>query len=114
MAVTPMWKIRLAIFQGVAGAWLRNIFSSPKARAERYHQAVAEEAFETWMNWGEDFAKVISDRIDAAERDSQHSSVRFWQDVLVSAHDFDSYPENRAQRESMTFHENRDDRVVAA
>jgi hypothetical protein len=102
MAVTPVWKVRLAIFQGVAGAWLRNIFSSPKARAERYRQAVAEEAFETWMNCGDDFAKVIAARIDDAGRRREHDAVRFWQDVFASAHDFDSYPENRSKREAMT------------
>ena len=105
MVVTPMWKIRLTLFQGVAGAWLRNIFSTPKARADRYRQAITEEAFETWMNWGQDFAKVIADRIDAAQDRGDHSSVRFWQDVLVSAHDFDSHPENRRQRDAMTHYD---------
>lgn len=105
MVVTPTWKIRLALFQGVAGAWLRNIFSTSKARADRYRQAVTEEAFETWMNSGRDFAKVIADRIDAAQGRGDHSSVRFWQDVLVSAHDFDSHPENRRKRDEMTFYD---------
>jgi hypothetical protein len=100
MVVTPVWKIRLVIFQGVAGAWLRNIFSTPEARAERYRQAVTEEAFETRRNCGDDFAKVIAERIDAAGYHGDHSAVRFWQDVLVSAHDFDSYPENRRQRDA--------------
>jgi hypothetical protein len=102
MAVTAMWKVRLAIFQGVAGAWLLNIFSSPKAPADRYRQAVAEEAFETWMNCGQDFAKVIAARIDDAGRRREHHAVRFWQDVFASAHDFDSYPKNRSKREAMT------------
>lgn len=66
MAVTPVWKVRLAIFQRVAGAWLANMFSTPKLRAERYRQAVAEEAFETWMNSGRHFARSINDRIAAA------------------------------------------------
>jgi hypothetical protein len=102
MAVTPMWKVRLAIFQGVAGAWLRNIFSSPKTRAERYRQAVAEEAFETWMSCGDDFAKAIAAQIDDAGRRQEHDTVRFWQDVFASAHDFDADPENRSKREAMT------------
>jgi hypothetical protein len=102
MAVTPMWKVRLAIFQGVAGAWLRNIFSTSASRAERYRQSVTEEAFETWMNGGDDFARVIAERIDAARRSGEHTSVRFWQDVFASAHDFDADPENRSKREAMT------------
>ena len=102
MVVTPMWKIQLALFQGVAGAWLRNFFSTPKARAKRYRQAVAEEAFESWMNCGQDFAKAITDRIDASKRNGAHNSVRFWQDVFASAHDFDSLPENRRKRDAMT------------
>ena len=98
----PMWKTRLAIFQGVAGAWLRNIFSSSEVRAERYRQTIAEESFETWMNYGTDFAQVIANKIDDATRRGAHSAVRFWQDVLISAYDFDLHPENRRKRDVMT------------
>ncbi len=111
MVVTPMWKVRLAIFRGVAGAWLRNIFSTPKARAERYRQAVAEEAFETWMNSGRQFARSIEDRIAAAMKRGDHNAVRFWQDVFASAHQFDADPENRRKRDAMTIY---DDRALAA
>jgi hypothetical protein len=100
MAITPTWTIRLAIFQGVAGAWLWNIFSTSQARAERNHQAIAEEAFETWMDSGEDFARVISERIDVAGRRGDHNAVRFWQDVFASAHNFDADPENRRKRDA--------------
>ncbi|MES2292673.1 MAG: hypothetical protein V4527_05175 [Pseudomonadota bacterium] len=103
MVVKPMWKVRLAIFQGVAGAWLRDIFSSPKARADRYRQTVVEEAFETWMNYGQDFSKAIEDRIAAAKNRGAHNLVRFWQDVFTSAHDFDADPQNRRKRVAMTF-----------
>ena len=97
-----MFWIRLAIFQGVAGAWLRNLFSSSTARAERYRQAVSEQAFETWMTCGDDFDTVIAQRIAAAEQCGAHSSVRYWQDVFASAHDFNSHPENRRKRNAMT------------
>ena len=102
MVVTPMWKLRFLRFLGNIEFWLREIFSTPKARAERYRQTVAEEAFETWLNSGAGFAQVITDRIDAAQKRGAHKSVRFWQDVLLSAYDFDSYPENRRKREEMT------------
>ena len=108
-----MWKVRLAIFRGVAGAWLRNIFSTSKVRAERYRQAVAEEAFEIWMNSGRDFARTVTERIDAAGQRGEHKAVRFWQDVLVSAHDFDSYPENRRQRDAMIRYDDDESGVAA-
>src|ERR1700677_1567319 len=101
MPVTSMWKIRLAIFQGIAGNWLSNIFSNSTKRAERYRQAVAEEAFEIWMNSGEDFARAIEERMGEAKQRGAHSSVRFWQDVFALAHEFDSNPENRRKREIM-------------
>jgi hypothetical protein len=101
MVVTPTWKLKLLLFLGVAEAWLRNFFSTPTKRAQRYREVVNEEAFETWMNGGAEFAKVIEDRITAAGRRGEHGSVRFWQDVLMAAYDFDSYPENRRQREQI-------------
>jgi hypothetical protein len=98
IAMPIMWKIRARLFLGVAETWVRNLFLTAHERAERYHQAVAEEAFETWMNCGDGFDRAIQDRIDAADARQAHQSVRFWQDVLVSARDFDSYPENRRMR----------------
>jgi len=107
MVITPMWKLRLLRFLGDAELWLQNFFSSPAKRAQRYRQTINEEAFETWMNSGPEFASVLEDRIAAAGRRGQHGSVRFWQDVLVSAYDFDSYPENRRQRDQIAtgFHD---------
>jgi hypothetical protein len=88
---------------GSTKAWLRNLFLTRAQKVERYRQAVAEEAFETWMNSGRDFARSIEDRIAAALKRGDHDTVRFWQDVFASAHEFDSDPENRRKRDAMTF-----------
>lgn len=61
MVVTPAWKLGLMLFLGVAEAWLRNFFSTPRKRAQRYRQDANEEAFETWLNGGAEFAKFIED-----------------------------------------------------
>jgi len=45
------------------------------------------------------FAQSIQAKIDAAKTRGAHQTVRYLQDVLVSAHDFNSYPENRRNRE---------------
>ena len=102
MAFTPLWKLRLMLFLGSAKAWLGNLFLTRAQKSERYRQAVAEEAFETWMNCGDEFSAAIEDRIAAAKGRGEHSSVRFWQDVFTSAHEFDHYPENRRKRAAMT------------
>jgi len=102
MVVTPMWKLRLMLFLGSAKAWLRNLFLTRAQKVERYRQAVAEEAFETWMNSGDGFAAAIEGRIAGAKARGEHRAVRFWQDVFTSAHEFDHYPENRCKRAAMT------------
>lgn len=79
---------------GRAELWLREFFSSPKARAERYRKSVREDAFNTWMHNGKEFAEVIRKRIALAEDRGDHRAVRYLQDVLMSAHDFDCRPEN--------------------
>jgi hypothetical protein len=58
------------------------------------------------MNSGNDFAKVITDRIATAQSRGAHNSVRFWQDVLISAYEFDSHPENCRQRDAMIHYGN--------
>jgi hypothetical protein len=102
MVVTPMWKLRLLLFLGTAKAWLRNLFLTRAQKLEHYHQAVTEEAFEIWMNCGEEFAAAIEGRIAGAKARGEHNSVRFWQDVFASAHEFDHHPENRRKRAAMT------------
>lgn len=101
MVVTPMWKLHLLRFLGDAEVWLRNIFSTPAARRARYRQMVAEEAFETWMNFGVRFQSHIRGHIAAAERSGNAGNTRFWRDVLESAKVFDADPENRRKRDTM-------------
>lgn len=97
-----MWKVRWLLFLGSTEAWLRNLFLTRSQRVERYRQAVAEEAFETWMNCGDAFAASIEDRIAGAKNRGEQGSVRFWQDVFASAHEIDSHPDNRRKRDAMT------------
>lgn len=99
MAVTPVWKLWVLRFLGDAEAWLRNLFLTPARRADRYRQIVAEEAFETWMGFGSDFERVLTDRIAATERSGPAGNIKFWRDVLASAKDFDSYPDNKRKRD---------------
>jgi hypothetical protein len=105
MVVTPMWKLKIALALGHTELWLRDFFSSHKVRADRYRRSVAELAFDTWMHNGSDFAEVIRKRIMSAEDRGDHRAVRFLQDVLMSAHDFDCRPENHRFPSSGTAHE---------
>jgi hypothetical protein len=104
MIVTPMWKLKIGLAIGRVEFWLRKFFSSPKARADRCRKSVREQAFDTWMQNGKDFAEVIRGQIASAECRGDHSNVRFLQDVLMSAHDFDSRPENRTLLAGGTVH----------
>jgi hypothetical protein len=102
MALSPMWKIRLVLFLGSTEAWLRNLFLSPSRRAAQYRQAVAEEAFESWMDFGDAFDAAIEDRIASAKNRGEQGAVQFWQDVFASAREIDSDPDNRRKRDAMT------------